>query len=375
MRIQEAINVPPHMPQQWLKNVYEKAKHLEKRLTNPYIISDAANVESREIREKHYFQKLERQSLPYLFKDMLADRSDLMTQRINYYDLVKDDPGYSIKAFRNINLYDYYNAGNDYGEGGMLDDWLSTYEELQSERYDQDELVGYVEDGTLNEYQYRKLKNAMIVSDAIANYLKFSKQVAKNMQAIDERARSQSVPSHDPVETLYHATPFVREILSDGFKTKEEVGHEVLGGATDKAISFTADYNIAEAIVDSLIDVIRISKGSLSLGELLMIARAEGIDVRDFKSFLQDYKYYKKQGKATDSEVAFEFYKHYLMHSKTRYNPMFFGVTVDSFKHLKESNVGIIAADVDMAGVVRYLRAMEEYRVPVKAISNVRKAD
>ena len=106
-----------------------------------------------------------------------------------------------------------------------------------------------------------------------------------------------------------------------------------------------------------------------------MIARADGTDVRDFKSFLQDYKYYKKQGRATDPEVAFEFYKHYLMHSKTRYNPMFFGVTIDSFKHLKESNVGIIAADVDMSSVVRYLRAMEEYRVPVSAIFNVRKAD
>lgn len=372
--IHEAINVPPHMPQQWLKNVYERAKHLEKRLTDPYIISEAASVEDRELRDKGYFSALERQPLPYNFRDALRDRDNFITHRINYYELVKDDRDYALRAFKEINIYDYYNAGGGYEADGMLDDWLELYKSLQDRRYTQDELLSYIQDGSIDDRQYRKLKNATIVSDAIANYLEFARKVSKTMQAISERARHNQMPAHDPVETLYHATPFVREILTQGFKTKEELGHEILGGVTEKAISFTADYNIAEAIVDAVKDVIRIARGSLTLGELLTIARAEGIDVRDFRTFLQHYKYNKRQGKATDPETAFEFYKSYLMHSKVRYDPLFFGVAIDSFKHLNENNVGIIAADVDMQKVTRYLSAMEEFRVPIEAIHNVRKA-
>lgn len=374
--IHEAINVPPHLPEQWLEGVYKRAKQVESRLSDSFVIEEAAHIEHRELREESYFRDLERAYIPYEFRNQLVDKDNLLSHRIAYYDLVKEDSNYWRVAFSRIDLYGEIN-----GQDGDLDKWLEIYNGIQDKRYDQPQLLEWLKDGHLEERQYRKLRNAVIVSDAIAIYLEFSKSVSKKFQAISERNQLRNnrvrdgvkqMPAHDPVEQLFHATPFVREILNQGFKTKEDLGGvEIMGGVTEGAISFTADFDIAQAIVDAIKDAIMIAQGTLRLGELISIARSEGIDMNHFRSWLTDFKYHKKKGSASDPDIAFEFYRHYLMFTKIKYNPVFFGVSASNFKHLKLENVGVLVADVDMSKIKNYLNAMEEYRVPVEAISNV----
>lgn len=377
--IHEAINVPPHLPAQWLESVYKKAKQIESRLSDAFIIQEAASVEHRELRdETDYFRELERAYLPYEFRNQLVDKDNLFSHRIAYYEMVMDDSDYWRVAFSRIDMYKEIND-----ENGDLDKWLEVYEGAQDRRYDQQQLQEWSKAGYIEERQYRKLRNGILVSDAIAYYIKFLKEASKKFEAIRERNNLRNfrvrdgvkqLPAHDPVEQLYHATPFVREILNQGFKTKEDLGGtEVMGGVTEGAISFTGDFDIAQSIVDAIKDAIMIAQGTLRLGELISIARSEGINMDHFRSWLTDYKYQKKKVGASDPDIAFEFYRHYLMFTKIKYNPVFFGVSSSNFKNLKIENVGVLVADVDMSKIVNYLQAMEEYRVPVSAISNVRR--
>lgn len=379
--IHETIKVPPHMP--WLDKAYIKAKQLEKRLNtanNIYnLVSDAALIESRYFphrlrNETQYFTLLENHmKLPYEFKKRLEHKYDLISNRIDTFKRMAQD-----KTLNRNRLASWYEYINIYDECNPdeLDEWIDNFESLKNRQYSNKTLLYCLKNDYIDDEQYETLRDAILITQSVYEYLIFAKNIADNIKTQFSRAQytnERDMPPHDPVETLYHATPFVREILTDGFKTKEQLGTEVLGGATENAISFTADINIANAIVDALKDVIKIANNTLKLGELVGIARAENLDIKDFDNFLSKFRDYKRKGKTVDPQITFEFYKHYLMVSPVRYNPVFFGVTIDNFKGLKENNVGVLAADVEMSKVINYLYSMEEFRVPLDAINNVRK--
>ena len=69
--------------------------------------------------------------------------------------------------------------------------------------------------------------------------------------------------------------------------------------------------------------------------------------------------------------MTFDLYKTYLAHTSVRYNPWFFGVRIENFEKMNVNNIGIVAAQVDMKTVKRYLSSMEEFRVPVAGIKNI----
>lgn len=69
----------------------------------------------------------------------------------------------------------------------------------------------------------------------------------------------------------------------------------------------------------------------------------------------------------------FQTFKYFMMSQEEVYNPLFSMVDISDFKNKNIRNVGVIAADIDMSQVEEYLPYMAEYRVPISAISNVRK--
>ena len=122
------------------------------------------------------------------------------------------------------------------------------------------------------------------VYDAVFDYVRLMKRVGRAVRAVvaSRNHKMQSfwsggdetklIPQTGKVEVLYHATPYLREILREGFKTKEELGNrESLGGDTSGGISFTADLKVAREIVKCLVEVIRIAKGQMTVNDVLRV--------------------------------------------------------------------------------------------------------
>jgi hypothetical protein len=72
-----------------------------------------------------------------------------------------------------------------------------------------------------------------------------------------------------------------------------------------------------------------------------------------------------------DKKEAFDLYRKYLAWSDKRYDPLFFGVNINSFESMDEGNVGVVAAKVEMTKVISYHQSMEEYRAPIDSILGV----
>lgn len=271
--------------------------------------------------------------------------------------------------------------------------FMKHYSEVVLKEKEFENLIDMVEETD----QIKTIEEAKDKFRAVKEYIQFAKELDRELAAFKERENiissrhdrgGQKYPAHGKTETLYHATPFVREILAQGFKTKKEIGREVLGGATN-GISFTADKRIAKEIGHALQDVIKIARKQITLKDVIMMMKRESIPIKG-SQWAQDYWWFaQKKNKASswagrqafdpqnsvydrDEHYVFDLYKHYLMSTKLRYNPLFFGVRIDQFGDLDPDNVGVIAARVDMEQVVEYLPSMEEFRVPVKAILDYR---
>jgi hypothetical protein len=249
-----------------------------------------------------------------------------------------------------------------------------------------------------------KLKS---VYDAVLYYVRLMKRVGRATRAFmasrDHKVQSfysgmdrKMIPNSGGVEVLYHATPYVREILREGFKTKKDLGNrESLGGETSGGISFTADINVAREIVKCLKETIGIAKGRIKVNDVLRMIGSEKAKGK-MPWALEDYVNKAKQrqwqwgnprtrelskqtgipmlGKPyeiNDSKEVFNLYKKYLAWSDKRYDPGFFGVGINSFEAMDEGNVGVVAAKVDMTKIISYHQAMEEYRAPIDSILSI----
>ncbi len=175
-------------------------------------------------------------------------------------------------------------------------------------------------------------------------------------------------PEHKQIEVLYHATPYIREIMQSGLKVGET---KALGGEVENSISFTSDFQIAKEIVRTFREAIAIAKGQIPPEKIIIKAKMDGINVEKSDPY-KSYQYDKNPSnlKSYHDEIyhAWNLYTYYLALSKKRYNPAFFGVGPENFKHLDPKNVGIIAAKVDMTKIKTYLSSMEEYRAPPEAV-------
>ena len=175
----------------------------------------------------------------------------------------------------------------------------------------------------------------------------------------------------------------------------------ILGGDTSGGISFTADLKIANEIARCLKETILIAQGKIKASDIIRLVKADrnfrhpSSDNRlwpldDFIGTAKNNKsirekervnpelvntmrslfsksYYQIQELSSPKQV-FEMYKRYLAYTRKRYNPVFFGVDIESFVRLDVNNTGVLASKVDMSKTINYLHSMEEYRIPKESI-------
>lgn len=381
--------VPPHMPHLWWRTTKQKAKELEDMF----------------IGKKDLFDKA----------DKLADEYGFDSPRDVYYELDYNFRGLGDSYTDPLSkrMEEYENLPQEYKERGQKRLDIITDNQLDFKRFTKAYINYYKRPDNYYDYSLEQIeddKNAKYILEsckevlrAILEYIKLLKSTHDYISAIKERndltrqtytwdKPKKTMPDHKPIETLYHATPFMKEILSGGFKTKKEAGIEALGGDTQDAISFTSDLQIAKEIVRSLIEAINIAHGKFNIGHIIKLAKSEGINTKKFEDWIstmqwrsmkQQVRTGKKKGLYTPSElepsryddikyVTFELYKEYLAKSDLRYNPLFFGIDINNFAKMDVNNVGVLACQVQMDTVIRYLHGMEEYRVPINGILSTR---
>jgi len=394
--LEMSMRFPPHMPELWWKETSKKAKELETELKDlPSTLEDAIKLEKENVSARP-FNDLE-YKIPYsLLKTFKKDaylRPDSLSKLIKAFldaSKVENIDGRTVMSYL-TRVGEFYselsNIKSFYKE--YRRDFQESYKNLLDEmEYSKDDIPEYSK--VLSTF-----KKAKKLIDALVDYVKLSSSVSDKVQAWTERrdigmryhfGGEKVMPKHSKLETLYHATPYVKEILSSGFKTKSELGGKSsLGGSAQastsdykkQGISFTGDIQIARAIVKSLIEVIKISKGEIGLMDVMRMFKSETPSTDKFSSAFtsrmgsRKLNYSHRDSSSANRENVFELYRRYLGTTKLRYNPLFFAVGVEDFENLDENNVGVIAAVVEMDKVGYYLPSMEEFRVPKDAIRKI----
>jgi hypothetical protein len=227
--------------------------------------------------------------------------------------------------------------------------------------------------------KYNNIKNDIIkydnLSSKLVDFLKHKTQLVNlyRKTGTAERANArENMPQHEDYEIMYHATPMMKEILNNGFKTRNELeGLEVVGGGPSDVVSFTANPQMAIKIANRIKTIIKVAKGIVTFDQIYEWGKNKKIFD---ESTLEKSKFYAGNGQ--DIEQALWLYKYYLMkleNAKIGFDPLFFGVKKENLQKLDVNNVGVIQATIDMSKVTEYLPVMEEYRVPKNGISKIKK--
>jgi len=188
-----------------------------------------------------------------------------------------------------------------------------------------------------------------------------------------------NVPASEDTETLYHATVDGKNLFKNGFDPKGPPGERGIGGGQEKVngvktISFTSDLYIAKEIAKSLKEVIGIANGEIKLRHVL-----EWLDGTEYKDAVLKGAQGSWGPMKDEPKWVYELYRWYLSYAEgakkhRRYNPLYFGVGIETFKGLDHKNVGVLVCTVNMrAEGIKYLAAMHEYRVPPTAVLSVDK--
>jgi hypothetical protein len=384
------------MPERWWAETLKKSQGIERELADlPSILEKAIKLE-KEYTSAKPFQNIE-YKLPYsllkIFKKDIYFAQEPLSKLIKeFLEAVEVE---NIDA-RTVSGY-LKRVGQFYSNLSGLKAFYREYRRDFEQEYDYllDELDDSKDDIPDYSNVLETFTRAEKLIDTLVEYVRFSSNVNDKVEAWLERMSisakkyyggEDSKPKHSKFETLYHATPYVSEILQSGFKTKSELGNQQsLGGSTQfsdkdwrkEALSFTGDIQIARAIAKSLVEVIKISKGQMKLRDVIRMFKGETPDTDKFgdafrsrvSNWMMDYRH---DPSGSPSQV-FDLYKRFLGTTKLRYNPLFFGVSIEDFNSLDEKNVGVIAAVVQMDKVGKYLPAMEEFRVPKEAILKIKR--
>jgi len=388
----EIIQTPPHMPHLFYKETIAKLKELERKLKPmgvfwPKLEKIEAAIKGH---ARDHFYRLARY-LPYNFREkgIVKPYSDEIQTLIDYtnykgvlpWDVVKminmklsygfnADPELNTRFWETVNKL----LGKEYSDGsggGYIDNMIDEIKDIKN-------VFDPEEDGFTDTQAIAILEKGKELVRALAEYVKQINAYERKLKAYGDLL-SRKIDAHfnsggkekpaksEGVDVLFHATPKVKEILANGFMINQT---QALGGHTDDAVSFTADFNIAVAIVRGIREAIAIARGHVSPEQVIQMAQKERIDLRA-RGGETWWKSYEKDPNRK-IEVAWELFRHYLAYSNLRYDPLFFAVKPENFVDLDPANVGIIQAKVDLSKVKKYLYSMEEYRVPLEAIKSIR---
>jgi len=417
----ENIEVPPHMPEIFWKDSLEKAKNLESK----FISTNEIDKLERWLRDEEGWESRLDYDTGFIYrilndtgyKEKLSEKIESYLEVLNW-----DSPPieHIRKSLENLDFY------KDDLFATRHKDYVAAYTNFFRTKKKRPNIDSEADTNEMSEEGKEKVKKLISFYHALMEYVKLIRKISRKSRAVldvfnryydRKKGRIENSPTDAPsrddirdVEILYHATPFTREILSQGYKTKEELGNtNMLGGATEGGISFTADVEIAREIARCLREVIMIARGEMKMQDVIKMIKKDRNNARPssnelkmwpLRDFIADAKNNKRSREFSkeNPELAvrmaklrasgdtnaftsagslsnlytpdkvFQMYKYYLGYTKMRYDPLFFGADINSFKTLDISNVGVLASKVDMNKAVKYLQSMEEYRVLVSGI-------
>lgn len=405
--LRERVETPPHMPYSFWREMLAEAERLESKFMT---MKEVQRME-KELEDDEYVDMRLSRDFPYQIVRMMDERgekkmSERLRDMLDSSELAKTRPDLYWGEYGVVSRADLFSLPLS---GGL--ESATRYTREYSEFFHKKK--GYVNYGEIEKADLtpegrEKVLRLKSVYDAVFNYIRLIKRVGRAVRAViaSRNHKLQSfysggddtkhIPKTGKVEVLYHATPYVLEIIRDGFKTKEELGNrESLGGDTSGGISFTADLRVAREIAKCIVEVIRIAKGQMTVNDVLRLIgseRKKGDEPWALKDYINKAKQrqWKWNNPATremsrqtgvpmpgkpyeinDKQEAFDLYRRYLSWSDKRYDPLFFGVDLKHFESMDEGNVGVVSAKVDMTKVISYHQAMEEYRAPLDAILSV----
>lgn len=379
------VKTPPHIPGEYFKNAMKEAEEMERQLRVLPRLSANLEKVAREVSGRNYLSDI----FNYLPSDL---RRSLDPKKSNYTD---NPYSVRIKEFLDAARHDNFNITRSYAKrmtlyGSEFKEKLSRfYKEYADQKHELDRLGDEI-DASIDEPGFAQYKEMFLTYkqklEVLFRYIRWAKNFETKAEAFYHgfNSREQEVykgnplrPPEKEVEVLYHATIAATEIEKQGFRADTE---KALGGETEGAISFTADLAIAREIARAFRETIAIAKGQVSMDQLLKQAKSMGISEEQLKTPLFDYKVYKeKQGlglssfRNNEAHYVWQVYRYMLSHMPGRYDPLFFGVNIERFENLDPRNVGVIAARVNMSQIKKYLRSMEEYRVPINAILSIKR--
>ncbi len=168
-------------------------------------------------------------------------------------------------------------------------------------------------------------------------------------------------PPHGEIETLYHASAFVTEILRDGFAAEKPEERKGVGNfGSQPEISFTHDYTIAHDIWRAMRIIWMIVHGEVTWNQIVGWIRHENIDLSkasQIRQLLDDPR--------RDTERTVRLYTTYLFFTKLARNPVFgnVGDIITVMRDRELSDIGIVSCPVRLDGTESYLHGEAEFRV------------
>lgn len=206
--------------------------------------------------------------------------------------------------------------------------------------------------------------------------------------------------------TAYHATMSGPQILSDGFKTRQQLNERAsLGGGSSDSVSFTSDWAVAKGIFDAFIFAHQLANAPDSVqftsqhfyqsdatlqGKIRNMFKAihgggdgylnvqmqgmtfdgvfgmgtsgefkqpltlqelqnNGFQPVDGNAGAVDDKYYQWLRPMTPKETdnfLYDYLKAYYAADNQVYNPVFFGTNINNFRGIDRNNIGIVSASL-----------------------------
>ena len=216
-------------------------------------------------------------------------------------------------------------------------------------------------------------KGLVLVKQAMTKGIATWEDIKTKLTTIDKmRADHYSPyrPEHDTVETLYHATAFVTEILSSGFKSEKPFDRKGLGTFGSQAlISFTHDLEVARVIVRALKEIWMIVHGELKTHQLLRWIDNEGLADKIQPLFSKPLTSINTVGE------TITLHRYWLALSKLRVDPVF--VSPDQLetmmKDRKLADIGVLACEVEIKPDDEYLIGEAEFRLPASQVISTTK--
>lgn len=225
----EAIEHPPHMPYKFFKEYLEVFKKIKSALhdleiqeeekgLHIWVMDFAGSNNWRELEDIIY-------DLNNVWRTWNREYSDIVKnieEFLDFSEKTKSDPQWGNLVSRTLsdvlrqseNILETIESFSQQGFYNLLEE-IEEEMDSQKEYFEEEEYPTYEE----AKNQLNKLKEAVEQIIRMKEWLpKFKGQLS------DIKNLSKDLPPHENVETMYHATANVPVILSQGFKTREQLG-------------------------------------------------------------------------------------------------------------------------------------------------------